>query len=87
MPASAYQKPDIVLGQLLAHDTQRNAGGEVDAFSLLYPFGVWSDVGENLEAGKLDSERLYWTFAVSVLDDKLFVADMGNHRIVFYDIN
>ena len=42
-------------------------------------------IGEHLEVGKEDSERLYWPFAVSVADDKLIVADTGNHRIAFYN--
>ncbi len=43
MPSSSYSKPDIVLGQVVSTDTQRNAGGETDAATLLYPSGVWSD--------------------------------------------
>ena len=43
-------------------------------------------IGEHLEVGKEDSERLYWPFAVSVAEDKLIVADTGNHRIAFYKI-
>jgi hypothetical protein len=43
MPASSFQKPDVVLGQIIATDTQRNGGRETDASSLLYPSGVWSD--------------------------------------------
>jgi len=43
-------------------------------------------IGEHLEVGKENSERLYWPFAVSVLADQLIVADTGNHRIVFYNI-
>ena len=43
-------------------------------------------IGEHLDVGKQDSERLYWPFAVTVAGDKLIVADTGNHRIVFYEI-
>lgn len=43
-------------------------------------------IGEHLEVGKQNSERLYWLFAVTVADNKLIVADTGNHRIVFYEI-
>jgi hypothetical protein len=44
-------------------------------------------IGEHLEVGKQDSEHLYWPFAVSVTkDNKLIVADTGNHRIVIYNI-
>ncbi|MEO7523219.1 MAG: hypothetical protein ABIT58_03955 [Ferruginibacter sp.] len=41
-------------------------------------------IGEHLEVGKEDSERLYWPFAVSVAEKQLIVADTGNHRIAFY---
>jgi hypothetical protein len=43
-------------------------------------------IGEHLDVGKPDSERLYWPFAISVQDRSLLVADTGNHRIVMYDI-
>lgn len=43
-------------------------------------------IGEHLEAGNHNSERLYWPFAITVTDDQLIVADTGNHRIVFYTI-
>src|ERR1019366_5492355 len=43
LPGSSYQRPDVVLGQLRATDTERNAGGHTSAASLLYPSGVWSD--------------------------------------------
>ena len=36
--------------------------------------------------GKQDNERLYWPFAVNLINDQLIVADTGNHRIVFYTI-
>ncbi|MEP7321224.1 MAG: hypothetical protein ABI761_04870 [Saprospiraceae bacterium] len=43
-------------------------------------------IGEHLEVGQVESERLYWPFAVSVIGHSLVVADTGNHRIVFYTI-
>jgi hypothetical protein len=43
-------------------------------------------IGEHLDVGKQDSERLYWPFAVTMTEDKLIVADTGNHRIAFYNI-
>jgi hypothetical protein len=42
--------------------------------------------GEHLDVGKQNNECLYWPFAVSVTDDRLIVADTGNHRIVIYSI-
>jgi hypothetical protein len=43
-------------------------------------------IGEHLDVGKHDSERLYWPFSVSVANNKLIVADTGNHRVIFYKI-
>ncbi len=60
MPSSSYQKPDVVLGQLLATDTQRNSGGEVDASSLLYPSGVWSDGNKLIIADAWNHRVLIW---------------------------
>lgn len=60
MPASCYEKPDVVLGQLLATDTQRNSGGEVDASSLLYPSGVWSDGNKLIIADAWNHRILIW---------------------------
>lgn len=41
-------------------------------------------IGEHLEAGKPGSERLYWPFSLTMMNDMLAVADTGNHRIAFY---
>jgi hypothetical protein len=46
----------------------------------------FGSIGEHLDVGKHDSERLYWPFAVAVAADRLIVADTGNHRIAFYAI-
>jgi len=43
-------------------------------------------IGEHLDVGKPNSERLYWPFALTVSENKLMVADTGNHRLVFYNI-
>lgn len=43
-------------------------------------------IGEHLEVGKHNNERLYWPFAVTVTGSHLIVADTGNHRIAIYDI-
>ncbi len=60
MPTSAYEKPTIVLGQLLATDTQRNAGGQTDAATLLYPSGVWSDGNKLIVADAWNHRVLVW---------------------------
>lgn len=60
MPHSSYQKPDVVLGQLHSTDTQRNCGGEVDAASLLYPSGVWSDGNKLIVADAWNHRVLIW---------------------------
>lgn len=60
LPTSSYQKPDVVLGQLLATNTQRNAGGETDASSLLYPSGVWSNGKKLIIADAWNHRVLIW---------------------------
>lgn len=60
IPTSSYHKPDVVLGQLLAANTQRNAGGEIDAASLLYPSGVWSDGEKLIVADAWNHRVLIW---------------------------
>jgi hypothetical protein len=60
MPVSSWQKPDLVLGQLNSTDTRRNAGGETDASSLLYPSGVWSDGHKLILADAWNHRVLIW---------------------------
>ena len=60
MPASAYQKPDVVLGQTTSTDTERNAGGEASAATLLYPSGVWSDGEKLIVADAWNHRVLIW---------------------------
>ncbi len=60
LPSSTYQRPDIILGQLLATGTQRNAGGATDAASLLYPSGVWSDGYKLIIADAWNHRVLIW---------------------------
>jgi len=60
MPISSFQKPDVVLGQVVATDTQRNAGGETNASSLLYPSGVWSDGNKLIVADAWNHRVLIW---------------------------
>jgi NHL repeat-containing protein len=60
IPVSSYEKPDVVLGQHVATDTQRNAGGETDGASLLYPSGVWSDGNRVIVADAWNHRVLIW---------------------------
>ncbi|MEO7308878.1 MAG: hypothetical protein ABIX01_00660 [Chitinophagaceae bacterium] len=60
MPGSSYHQPDVVLGQLSNTDTQRNSGGAVDASSLLYPSGVWSDGHKLILADAWNHRVLIW---------------------------
>ncbi|MES2773969.1 MAG: hypothetical protein V4722_07280 [Bacteroidota bacterium] len=126
MPVSCYQKPDLVLGQVMTKDTQRNAGGDIHAASLLYPSGVWSDgnklivadawnhrvliwhrfptengqeadivVGQpdmhhnlpNVEGvgAAASSKNLYWPYGVWSDGERLWIADTGNRRVLFYE--
>ena len=46
----------------------------------------FESIDEHLEVGKVNSERLYWPFAVTATNEQLIITDTGNHRIVFYTI-
>ncbi len=125
LPEQEFQKPDLVLGQSLKSDTGRNANSAVNASSLFYPSGIWSD-GERLivadawnhrvliwhtmpatdgkEAdvvlgqpdfasnqpnvkgiGNPPNERsLNWPYGVYSDGTRLWVADTGNRRILFF---
>lgn len=54
------QVPDVVLGQLNATDTGRNAGGLVDASSLLYPSGIWTNGEMLIVADAWNHRVLIW---------------------------
>jgi sugar lactone lactonase YvrE len=60
IPTESHQKPDLVLGQLLTTDTQRNAGGIADASSLQYPSGIWSDGNKLIVADAWNHRVLIW---------------------------
>ena len=47
IPTTEFQEPDVILGQLEVEDSGRNSGGDVNASTLQYPSGLWSD-GETL---------------------------------------
>jgi len=61
LPQSPHQQPDIVLGQLRALGTERNAGGQASAATLLYPSGVWSDGNILIIADAWNHRVLIWT--------------------------
>jgi uncharacterized protein (DUF427 family) len=127
IPDSSYVKPDIVLGQSALIDTRRNAGGEINAATLLYPSGVWSDgklliiadawnhrvlvwlnfpsangqpadvvIGQpdmhrnlpNVEGvgSPASSQNLYWPYGVWSDGTRLWIADTGNRRVLFYEM-
>ncbi len=60
IPTTKYVKPDIVLGQINEANTQRNAGGETNASSLLYPSGMWSDGNKLIIADAWNHRVLIW---------------------------
>lgn len=125
-PETTFQEPDIVLGQGDADGTGRNAGGTVNAQTLQYPSGIWSDgkrlivadawnhrvliwnelparhgqpadvvIGQrdfdsnqpNAEkVGANPNERtLFWPYGVFSDGQRLWIADTGNRRILYYD--
>ncbi len=60
LPQSEFQNPDIVLGQTETKHTMRNSGGEVNASSLLYPSGLWSDGQKLIIADAWNHRVLIW---------------------------
>lgn len=126
MPQTAFQEPDVVLGQDDAEGVGRNAGGAVSAHTLQYPSGIWSD-GQKLivadawnhrvliwhqlptqhgqaadvvigqpdfdhnqpnahKVGADPSARtLYWPYGVFSDGQRLWIADTGNRRVLFYE--
>lgn len=60
LPKEEFQKPDIVLGQAVRADTERNAGGKVNASSLFYPSGIWSDGKRLVLADAWNHRVLIW---------------------------
>ena len=126
LPLTPFQEPDVVLGQGDADGVGRNAGGQVNAQTLQYPSGIWSD-GQRLmvadawnhrvliwhtlptrhgqpadivigqrdfdsnqpnahKVGANPSERsLFWPYGVFSDGQRLWIADTGNRRILYYD--
>lgn len=60
IPLEDYQEPDIVLGQSVATNTDRNAGGSVSASSLMYPSGLWSDGNRLVVCDAWNHRVLIW---------------------------
>ncbi len=59
-PQSEFAAPDIVLGQEQVADTYRNAGQAVNAGSLQYPSGIWSDGQRVIIADAWNHRVLIW---------------------------
>nr|WP_210519053.1 hypothetical protein [Hymenobacter terricola] len=126
LPTTEFAEPDVVLGQTQLLDTGRNSGHQVEAGTLHYPSGLWSDgtrlvvadawnhrvliwhrfptrhgqpadvvVGQADFAGNQPNEKgigtapsthsLNWPYGVFSDGQRLWVADTGNRRVLFYD--
>lgn len=60
LPKGIYQEADIVLGQSLKSETGRNAQGNVQASTLQYPSGIWSDGRKLILADAWNHRVLIW---------------------------
>ena len=60
LPTEEFQEADVVLGQSAKADTGRNAQGKVNASSLFYPSGVWSDGKQLIVADAWNHRVLLW---------------------------
>ena len=60
LPEDEFQKPDVVLGQQAKENTGRNASGKVNASSLFYPSGIWSDGEKLIVADAWNHRVLIW---------------------------
>ena len=60
IPKTEYQEPDIVLGQVDATETGRNAGGIATASTLHYPSGIWSNGTIVIAADAWNHRVLIW---------------------------
>ena len=125
LPTQEFQAPDMVLGQSTAGETERNRGSSVDATTLLYPSGLWSDGQKLIVAdawnhrvlvwhrfpttpaqpadvviGQADltsnapnqqgvgnhptARTLHWPYGLTSDGTRLWIADTGNRRVLFY---
>jgi hypothetical protein len=41
---------------------------------------------ENMETVRTTENSLYWPFAISIDENRMAVADTGNHRIILYEL-
>ncbi len=60
LASDGYLTPDVVLGQIAAGDTGRNANAAVAASSLQYPSGLWSDGQRLIVADAWNHRVLIW---------------------------
>ncbi len=60
VPTTEFQEPDIILGQSEVDEIGRNAGGEVNESTLLYPSGIWSDGNKLVVADAWNHRVLIW---------------------------
>ncbi|MCI5083850.1 MAG: hypothetical protein MRY78_19280 [Saprospiraceae bacterium] len=60
LPSTETAEPDVVLGQSKNLETGRNAGGKVNASSLFYPSGIWSDGQRLMVADAWNHRVLIW---------------------------
>lgn len=60
LPTEEYQQPDVVLGQSAKANTGRNASGKVNASSLFYPSGIWTDGQQLIVADAWNHRVLIW---------------------------
>lgn len=59
-PKNEFCEPDLVLGQIQTVDTGRNSGGAVNASTLQYPSGIWSDGFKLIIADAWNHRVLIW---------------------------
>jgi hypothetical protein len=55
-----YQNADVILGQISSSKTERNAGEKVNASSLQYPSGVWTNGEKLIVADAWNHRVLIW---------------------------
>ena len=60
LPTTEFKNPDIVLGQNAKAKTGRNARGKVNASTLFYPSGMWSDGNKLIVADAWNHRVLIW---------------------------
>ncbi len=61
LPKENFAEPALVIGQINVTNTQRNAGIETNAQTLLYPSGLWTDGKILVVADAWNHRVLIWT--------------------------